>query len=163
MTSVLPFNSGLNLSRYCRFTESRSLFSRLNCRLLAEAESRVSTGLPASRDTLSLSLLCCSATPDQTSDWLNPSRAANFSWRELRDLVLEEKAVGLSAPRLVQRPCSTQKLAKGTWPDCGGRIRSSLTVRSWRPPLTMSPALRNTVKSLDRFSMVSSCTLPVSL
>jgi len=44
-----------------------------------------------------------------------------------------------SLPRWLQRPCSTQKDATGSLPECGASTMSTPMVRSCRPPLTMSP------------------------
>ena len=64
------------------------------------------------------------------------------------------KRLASSAPRAVQRPCSTQKDEIGILPDFPGtRILTPIT-RSCLPPLTISPAWMNTSSS-PRFSSAS--------
>ena len=68
-----------------------------------------------------------------------------------------EKRVESSVPRPDQRPASTQNEAMGTIPDLGGSRKLTVRTRSWRPPLTMSPAWMKT-SSAPLFSILSSLT-----
>ena len=69
------------------------------------------------------------ATSAQTAVWSLPLLTARLRSLWAISSVDAAKVVTASDPRLVQRPCSTQKVATGVRPDFGGRIRSVVKTR----------------------------------
>src|SRR6185295_18436627 len=109
------------------------LFSSASCRL--DGESAPLTRAP----TLALSLSWATVTSFQTSLCEDFSLAANFTSRLGAEFDEELNTVEASLPRWLQRPCSTQKASIEITPECGGRIRSTTSMRSCAPPFTISP------------------------